>query len=195
MGVQQMAHVRQAPVGHRQLQRQQLAFHLAVRQHHHGDEAALVHGDQLKAPHGGGGFVVRHGVSRIAHKGRDHLARPGHDLVRSRQLLGQRGVELFLLLPAQGPALHQLVDIQPVALGGGDPSGGGVGLFQIAHLRQVRQLVADGGGTDLAGHSLGDGLGAHRLRRRHIFLHHDLQYLFFSIGQFHIVFSVSTPTS
>ncbi len=83
--------------------------------------------------------------------------------------------------------LHQFVDVQPIALGGGDPPGGGVRLLQIAHFRQIRQLIANGGRADLSGHPLGNGLGAHRLRRRHIFFHDDLQYLLFSIGHFHIV--------
>ena len=74
----------------------------------------------------------------------------------------------------QRTALHELVDVEPVALGGGDPPGGGVGLLQISHLHQIRQLVADGGGADPAGHLLSNGLGAHRLRRGHIAVHHDL---------------------
>ena len=81
-------------------------------------------------------------------------------------------------------ALHQLVDIQPVALGGGHPPGGGVGLLQIAQLRQVRQLVADGGGADAA-HLRGDGLGTHRLCGTDVVLHHHFQYLLFPVREFH----------
>ena len=48
------------------------------------------------------------------------------------------------------------------------------GLAQFDEGDPHRQFIADGGGADLAGHLLGNGLGAHRLRRGHIAVHHDL---------------------
>ena len=92
-------------------------------------------------------------------------------------------VDLLGLGQTQALLFHQLVDIEPVALGGGHPPGGGVGLLQVAQLHQVRQLIADGGGAHA--HLGGDGLGAHRLRRGHVILHHGLQYLLFPLTEFH----------
>ena len=74
------------------------------------------------------------------------------------------GVDAFRLLHGELVLVHQLIDIEPVTLGGGDASGRGVRLFQIALLLQIRHVVADGCGGDVelgqVGHRLGaDGLG------------------------------------
>ena len=174
MRVQQVAHLRQSLPLHRQLPAKQLALDPAVRQHGHGDEAVIVHGNEVEPLHRHRLRVVRHGIGGVAHHAGDHLARLGHHLIHLRHLPGEGAADALGLRLRQRTALHELVDIEPIALGGGNPAGGGVGLLQIAHLHQIRQLVADGGGADPAGHLLGNGLGAHRLRRGHIAVHHDL---------------------
>ena len=171
----------------------QLAFHPAVRQHHHGDDGPTVHGDQFKPAHGGGGGMIRHGIGGIVHKGGHHLAGFGDHLIGSLQFLPQGIVDLGSLLVGKGLALHQLVDVQPVAFGRRDTAGAGMGLLQIAHVAQFRQFVADGGGADLFRHPLRDGLGAKRLGGVDIAFHHDLQYLLFSRCQFHSTSPFSTP--
>ena len=187
MGVEQVAHLPQLLLLHLQLKMHQLAFHPTVRQHHHGDEAVVSHGDKLKSLHRHGALVIRHGIGRIPHQTGGHLPCPRHHLVDLLHLAAQRGADLLRLLAGNGSALHQLVDVQPVALGRGHAPRRGVGLLQIAHLHQIRQLVAHGGGADLVGHPLHNGLGADRLGRPDVLLRDDLQYLLFSIRQFHIV--------
>ena len=185
VGVQQVAQLRQRLGVHRQVQLHQLALDAVVRQHHHGDKAALADGDELEPLHGGDRPVIGHGVGGVAHKAGYHLPGLTDDLIHLLHLAGQGIVDLGRLLRRQSLALHQLVDVQPVALGGRHTSRGGVGLLQIAQLHQIRQLVADGGGADLAGHLFHDGLGAHRLGGVDVAFHHDLQYLLFAVCQFH----------
>ena len=96
---------------HLQLQVHQLAFHPAVRQHHHGDEAVLADGDELKALHRHGLLVIRHGVGRIAHKAGGHLPRLGHHLVQLLHLPAQGGGDLLRFLAGDGLVLHELVDV------------------------------------------------------------------------------------
>ena len=137
VGVQQVADLGQRLRLQREAQLHQAAFHPAVRQHHHCDHRRTVHGDQLEPPYGGVGGVIRHGVGGVIHKAGHHLAGLGDHLIGALQLLPQRVVDLGGLLGGDGLALHQLVDVQPVAQRGGDPSGAGVGLLQIAHVAQL----------------------------------------------------------
>ena len=129
VGVQQVADLRQRLRLQRQAQRHQTAFHPAVRQHHHRDHRRRVHGDQLEPAHRGVGGVIRHRVGGVVHKAGHHLARLGDHLVGALQLLLQGAVDLGGLFVGDGFALHQLVDVQPVAKRGGDPPGAGVGLL------------------------------------------------------------------
>ena len=142
-------------------------------------------GNKLEAPDRNGLLMIGHGIGRVAHQGGSHLPRPSHHLIDLLHPAAQSGGDLLGLLACDGLVLHELVDIQPVALGRRDTPGGGVGLLQIAHLLQVRQLVAHGGGADLAGHPLHNGLGADGLGRLDVALGDDLQYLLFSICHFH----------
>ena len=80
----------------------QLAFHPAVRQHHHGDDGPTVHGDQFKPAHGGGGGMIRHGIGGIVHKGGHHLAGFGDHLIGSLQFLPQCIVDLTGTLTGKG---------------------------------------------------------------------------------------------
>ena len=162
---------------------QQLGADPLVAEHQHRDEALGLHPQQLKALDAeialsGGGHV-----GGVIHEAAHGLARLAQQPVQLLHLQVEGIVDLLGLGQAQALALHQLVDIEPVALGGGHPPGGGVGLLQIAQLHQIRQLVADGGGAHA--HLGGNGLGAHRLRRGHVILHHGLQDLLFSLTEFH----------
>ena len=82
-------------------------------------------------------------------------------------------------------AVHQLVHIQAIARGGGDASGGGVGLFQQPQFRQVGHLISDGGGGHIQPGLLGHDLRAHRLGGLDIGLYNGLQYSLFPFCQFH----------
>ena len=75
MGIQQVAQLGQHLCLHRQRRAHQLAFHPVIRQHHHSDEAARVHGDQLEPLHCGRRPVIRHGVGGVAHEAGHHLPR------------------------------------------------------------------------------------------------------------------------
>ena len=152
-----------------------------------------IHTNQFKPLHRHFPGVVRHSVRRIAHQTGGHLPCSGNHLIQLLHLSAQRSVDLCLLLTGQGLALHQFVHIQAVALGRRDASRRGVGLLQIPHLHQIRQFVAHGGRADLSGHLIYNGFGAHRLGSGNVALHHDLQYLFFPIGQFHVNLLFSTP--
>ena len=98
VGVQKVAQLGQRVGIHRQLQAHQLALDPVIRQHHHGDEAALVHGDQLKPLHGGSGAVIRHGIGGIAHKAGHHLSGLTDDLIHLLHLSGEGSVDLGRLL-------------------------------------------------------------------------------------------------
>ena len=185
VGVQQVTQLRQRLRLNGQRRPHQLALHPAVRQHHHGDKAGGVHADQLKPLYRGRCAVVRYSVGGIAHKAGHHLSRLVDDLLHLLQGLCQRRIDAGLLLCRQSLAVHQLVDVQPVAPGRWNAPRRGVGLLQVAHVRQIRQLVPHGGGADLFRHQRHDGLGAHRFSGVDVAVHHDLQYLFFSLGQFH----------
>ena len=54
-------------------------------------------------------------------------------------------VDLFRLLQGELLALHELVDVHPVALRRRNPARGGVRLLEIAHGGQLGELVADRG--------------------------------------------------
>ena len=174
MGIEQVGQRRSLIGAQRHLEPQELALYPVVAHQQDDDEALFIHRQQLEVP-GEKGLAARGGgVNGIARQRADGLARLRHHPVQLLHLQRQRSVELLRLRHAELLALHQLVDVQPVALGGGDASGGGVGLLQIALLHQIRKLVADGGRADPPAHLGGDGLGANRLRGGDVILHHRL---------------------
>ena len=127
------------------------------------------------------------GIRVLAEDGAPHILPvtiPVDDPVQLLHLQVQRVVYALGLLNGELLAAHQLVDIEPVAGRGGDPSGGGVGLFQQSQLRQVGHLVADGGGGHIQSGQLRHRLGAHRLGRGDIGLYNGAQDTFFSVCQF-----------
>ena len=144
----------------------------------------LIHGQQLKPP--GGHLLLAGGghIGGVVHQRTHRSARLGDHPVQLLHPHLEGLVDPLRLCDGEPLALHQLVDIQPVTLGRGHPPSGGVGLFQIAQLRQIRQLVANGGGADAA-HLRGNGLGTHRLCSTDIVLHHHFQYLLFPVCEFH----------
>ena len=164
---------------------QQPAFHPAVGGHHHGDKAARVHRKQVKAPDRDASLAHRRRVGGVTDDGGDQLPRLGDDAVQLPHPAPQGLTDGGGLLVGDGAALHQLVDVQPVALGRGNPARRGVGLLQVAQLREVRQLVADSGGAEVPAHGLSNELGAHRFGGVNVPLGDHLQYLLLSGGQFH----------
>ena len=91
--------------------------------------------------------------------------------------------------------IHQLVDIEPVALGGGDAPSGGVGLLQVALVLQIGHVVADGGGGHIQPRPLGHRLGAYRLGVLDIELNDGPEDLLFSLAQLqtaHLLYGFST---
>ena len=156
MGVEQIGQGGQLLRREGDLGVEQLALHPAVVGHHHGDKAGLVHAQQVVAPDRDALPARRHRVGGVADNGGRRLTGLGDDGVQLPHLAAQGRVDLGRLLVGHAAPLHQLVDVQPVAPGGGDPARRGVGLLQVAQLHQVRQLVADGGGAETAAHGLGD---------------------------------------
>ena len=168
---------------HRQLQMQQLGADPLVAEHQDRDEALGLHPQQLKALDGKAALPGGSHVGGIVHIAADGLARLTKKAVELLHLQAECVVDLLSLGDGKALALHELVDVEPVALGGRHPPGGGVGLLQIAQLHQIRQLIAHGGGAHA--YLRGDGLGTHRLRGRHVILHHGLQYLLFPLTELH----------
>ena len=82
--------------------------------------------------------------------------------------------------------LHQLVDIQTVALRRRNAAGGGVRLFQKTHFLQLAHLVADGGGGTRKRMPLGQCLGADWLGCADIIADDGLEDLLFSFRKLHL---------
>ena len=100
-------------------------------------------------------------------------------------LVFQGLVQALGLVQREAVVLHQFIHIQPVACRARHAAGGGVGLLQKACLGEHGHFIADGGGGEIHLRHLGDGLGAHRLRRADIQLHDAAQNFLFPVGQFH----------
>ena len=162
-----------------------LVFHHAGVGHHHHDESALLHHQQIVPLHCHPLWAGRDGEHRVVADLGEDLAGLVDDPVQLLHLQVQRSVDPLRLLKGQLVLPHQLVDIQTVTCGGGDPPGGGVRLFQQPHLGQVCHLIANGGGGHIQSSQLGDGLGAHRLGGVDIGLHDGPQDPLFPVGQFH----------
>ena len=162
----------------------QLVPDLVAAQERHDDEGVGVHVDYVEAAdgvrrerrHGDGGVVghVRGDASHVL-----------HHLVQLLDLDVQAAVDLLGLLDGELAALHQLVDIEPVALRRGDATRAGVGLFQVAEAGELCQLVADGGGGNVQPCLFGDQLAAHRLGVGDVLIHHRREDLLFSLADLH----------
>ena len=109
-------------------------------------------GELGQEAHGAGEHVIQ--IDRLAEEGLDRLALTG----------GER------------TQVGELVDEDPVALVGRHPAGRGVGSRDQLLLFELRHVVADRGRRDAERMPLDDGLGAHRLARRHVVLHDDAQH-------------------
>jgi hypothetical protein len=125
---------------------------------------------------------------RVLHDG--HLAgqlgqqadrAPDHVVEVDRPL--EEGLDGPLLGAGQRLDRRQLVDEQPVALVGRDPAGAGVRVGDVALVLEGCHVVADGGRADPEAVPLGEGLGAHRLRRRHEVLDDRAQDLELAVVQ------------
>ena len=163
----------------------QLVFdHLGVG-HGHDDEAVFAHhqqvipGDENPLPSGGegeGGVV-----GELTHQ----LARLVNDPVQLPHLQVHGLIDPLGLLKGELVLFHQLVDVEAVAQWRGNPSGGGVGLLQVAQLLQGRHLIADGGGAAVQVRQLSDDLGTHRLGGFNIMLYHCAKNLSSALGHLH----------
>ena len=154
------------------------AFHRACRTHQdqHGCAAAGLH--KLYSPHLGG-ISAGSGDYRCAPGGPGQ--QPASPLQQSLWIIGTReqhrvkGSGVFIL---QRRNLHQTVHIFPIALLGGHPPCGGVGLFQEAQLDEIGHLIADGGRGN--SHLFRHSLAPHRFTAFHIPGHHRGEDALFS---------------
>ena len=183
--VEQSAQIGEPRAVERERRALQLGLHAAVVRHHDGDEARVVHAQQLEALDGHAAFALGDRVGGIIDDGgchlpglRDHAARGGHFVL-------QCFVDLLRFRLGDLAPLHQLVDIQPVALGGRHAAGGGVRLLEVAQIGQLGKLIAHGGGGNAPAHLLRDGLRADRLGGGNVILDHTLEYLLFACAQLH----------
>ena len=163
----------------------QLVFNSVVREHHHDDEGVCINIDNVKAPYGDG-HLCGEGQRRIIRQLGGKAAYVADGVVQLLKLLVHAAVKLLRLLQTQLLPLHQLVDVHPVARGGGDAAGGGVGLLKIAQTCKLGKLVADGGRGTAYRIVLRDGLAAHRLCRADILLNKGCKYFLFSFAYSHI---------
>ena len=161
-----------------------VAHHVGVG-HHHNDEGVVLHHQQVKAPDGHLVHAGGEGEGGVVGQPGHHPARLVQHPVQLLHLQAQGLVHALGLLQGELVLLHQLVDVEPVALGRGDAPGGGVGLLQQAHGLQIRHVVADGGRGDLHTDAVGNGLGAYRLRRLDIALDDGAENPFFPFSQIH----------
>ena len=167
-----------------------VAHHRAVG-HHHGDEGVFLYHQQIIPFYCHPLFGLGHSKDGVVADLGEHLARPVDDPVQLLHFQVQRVVDTLGLLHGELVLTHELIDVEPVAHGGGDPSGGGVGLFQITHLGQIGHLISYGGGGDVQSRLLGHGLGTYRLGGGDVDLYDGPQNTLFPIGQLHSLTSVS----
>ena len=184
-GIQQGA--QQLQLGLRQGGRQAeelILHHLAIG-HQHSDERRFLHHEQVIAGDGGFSGPLGQGKGGILGQLGDDLPRLRHHLVHFPDFEVESFVDLLGLLHGQPVLLHEFVHIQPVSLGRGNPSGGGMGLFQVTQGLQLRHLIADGGGGDLQAGADHNGFGAHRFGGLYVVFYHRAKDLFFALRQFH----------
>ena len=137
----------------------------------------MLHRDALfPGGHGDGGKI-----GGLGHQGSDLF----HHFVHPLHFVLDGGVDGPCFVHAQPVIAHKLIHIQPVACGGRDASGAGVGLLQIAHGGQVRHFVADGGRRIIHIRQSGDGFGTYGLGGADIEIDNASQNLLFSVCQFH----------
>ena len=120
---------------------------------------------------------------RVPGQAREQMGRPAQDLVDVGQGLAEEMDDLAALGVAQADGLRERVDEVAVAGVGGDAAGGRVGLREVAHLLERRQLVADGGGRDAQPDDLRDGLAADRLTRPDVLVDQGAQDAALALGQ------------
>ena len=148
-----------------------LVLHHAVTGDEKDNHRAAGGGDQLNFAHLGALFGEGGGDDRAAGVLRQGPGGVLQQPVRVRVAEVEKSLNLLLFLRGEGFLPHQLIQVKAVAQVGGDPSGGGVGLFQQAQLKEHRHFVAHGGGGDLPIQEAGYQLGAHRLPGGDVGLH------------------------
>ena len=157
----------------------QLAADPVITHHRHNNAAVLIYRQQFKPLNRDALAAGGSHIGRIAHQGGGRTPRLGDHPVQLLQLDLESLVNFFRLGQGQLLPFHQFIDIEPVPFGRGNSPGRSMGLFQISHFHQIRQLVADRRGADT--HFSGNSLGTNRLGSVDVFLHHYFQNLFFSL--------------
>ena len=100
----------------------------------------VVHAQQLEALDGHAAFALGDRIGRDNRRWRMPSARPARSCCPRRTFLScERFVDLLRFRLGDLAPLHQLVDIQPVALGGRHAAGGGVRLLEVAQIGTARQ--------------------------------------------------------
>ena len=169
----------------------ELVAHHRVVGHHHSDKGVFLYHQQVVPLHRHPLLGLGHGKDGVVADLGEHLARPVDDPVQLLHLQVQRVVDALGLLHGQLVLTHELVDVEPVAHGGRNPSGRGVGLLQITQFGEVGHLISYGGGGDVQSGLLCHGLGTYRFRGGDIDLNNGPQDSLFSIGQLHTLASIS----
>ena len=206
-GDQQILHLRHSDVGQLRTQEvfrqhvaqhlQRVGFHVAVEPAHPAaQDAGAGHQQQCRRtgghPHdfnpadnrpllGRGG-----GHRRAAGALGQRLGRLADQPLGIAGRTGQHVVNILLILIAEGLPAHQMVDIQPERLSGGNPPRRCVRLLQVSPGGQLGHLVADGGGGHRVAQHLHQCLGADRLAGLDVRVNNRGQYLLFAFAQFHV---------
>ena len=134
---------------------------------HHGRP----HVDQLQPHDRLLGRRRRHGETGVLRQAREQLHAPLQDLFEVEDRLGEVARDRAALRVAEPAAGRERVHVVAVADVGGDPSGAGVRVGEVAELLERRHLVADRGAGHADPGSLGDRLAAHGLAAAHVLLH------------------------
>ena len=164
---------------------EEFVLHLLPVGHQHRDEGVLLHHQQVIPANDHLAVSLCQGEGGVFRQLGDDLSGLTHHLVHLANFQVQRLVDLLRLLHGQPVLFHQLVHIQPVALGRRDAPGRGVGLFQVAQVLQLRHLVADGSRRDLQASAGHNGFGADRFRGLYVVFDDRAKDLFLALRQFH----------
>ena len=106
-----------------------LVSHHRVVGHYHGDKGVFLYHQQVVPLYRHPLFGLGHGKDGVVADLGEHLARPVDHPVQLLHFQVQRVVDALGLLHGELVLTHELVDVEPVAHGGGNPSGRSVGLL------------------------------------------------------------------
>ena len=171
-------------LGDRRFAEDVLALDHAAGHDHHQHQLALLHADNLVAGHHISHIARAECQSGVVRHGRRQPHGFLQNGIQFRLTGAQRGFQLRNLVGGHIVFFNEGIHIEAVARLAGNAPCGGVGLFQIAHLLQLRHLVADRSrrkGDLLILHQI---LAAYRLAHLDMCLDNRFQDLFFPVAQF-----------